>query len=256
MKLPKVVFKVMPIEKNIGFIQWGYFESTDVLSVHDYTIKLFPELANIDNSLSEEEINKQIEEVVEKEYLKKEKLLQERADKYNQLWAPYNDQYLETLSNFFGIVWPSDLEEIEATVGILPVYPRHLDTCSFSIGTGVTDLRLINVCAHEILHFIWFRKLQQMHPEIPRREYDSPYFPWQYSEMVTDPILNNPPFDTMFEFKEIGYNSFYKMEYNGEKVMDVLRNIYAEEIPIEEKIDKGYAYISEALGKDNKQYKK
>jgi hypothetical protein len=74
--------------------------------------------------------------------------------------------------------------------------------------------------------------------------------------MVTDPILNNPPFDTMFEFKEIGYNSFYEMEYKGEKVMDVLRNIYAEEIPIEEKIDKGYAYISEALGKDNKQYKK
>ena len=96
------------------------------------------------------------------------------------------------------IKWPNNLKEISATVGLIPVFPRYLDNFSFSIGTGVDDSKLLEVCAHETLHFLWFEKWKQIHPETPRREYDSPYLVWQYSEMVTDPILNNKPFSTIF----------------------------------------------------------
>ena len=56
--------------------------------------------------------------------------------------------------------------------------------------------------------------------------------------MVTDPILNNSPFSDMFEFIERGYDSFNEL-YDGDRlVMDNLKNIYIENISIEEKIKK------------------
>ena len=119
----------------------------------------------------------------------------------------YNNSYFKALSSYLNIKWPNNLKEISATVGLIPVFPRYLDNFSFSIGTGVDDSKLLEVCAHETLHFLWFEKWKQIHPETPRREYDSPYLVWQYSEMVTDPILNNKPFSTMFEFDERGYDS-------------------------------------------------
>ena len=77
----------------------------------------------------------------------------------------------------------------------------------------------------------------------------SPYISWKYSEMVTDPILNNKPFSDMFDdvFIERGYGSFYEIKDGDNFVMDVLRNIYSENISIDEKIDKGFDYIKRVL---------
>lgn len=131
---------------------------------------------------------------------------------------------------------------------MIPVFPRYLDNFSFSVSTGVEDWKLIEVCAHETLHFLWFEKWKQLYPEIPRREYDTPYLSWKYSEMVTDPILNNKPFSTMFNFIEHGYDSFYEIYDNNELVMDNLRKIFSEEIPVEGKIEKGFSYVKKIYG--------
>ena len=170
------------------------------------------------------------------------------------LWKGYNDIYLKTLASYLNIEWPNDLKEINATIGLIPVFPRYLDDFSFSVGTGIDEARLLAVCAHETLHFLWFEKWKQIHPETPRREYDSPYLVWQYSEMVTDPILNNKPFSQIFNFNERGYDSFYELYDGSIKVMDKLRNIYSKDIPIEEKINTGFDYIIKIL--DKKDYNK
>ena len=249
MALPKIMFKEMTLQENIDVIKWAYFENNGALSVHDFTIKYFPQLVNLDSNLSRDEIYKVIEEVVTNDYNKYKNRIKSETERYNTLWKQYNNSYFKTLSSYLNIEWPSDLKEISATVGLIPVFPRYLDDFSFSIGTDVDDLKLLEVCAHETLHFLWFEKWKQIHPDTPRREYDSPYLVWQYSEMVTDPILNNKPFSTMFEFDERGYDSFYEFEDGSDKVMDKLRNIYSKDIPIEEKIDDGFNYINQVLNK-------
>ena len=233
----------MTLEENIETIKWAYYEDSGLLSVHSYTIQYFPELANIDKSLPQSEVYKIIAEVVEKDYNKYKSRIDEDVKRYNSLWEKYNDLYFETLSKYLEIEWPSNLDIIEGRVGLIPVFPRYLDSFSFSICPGVEDWKIIETCAHETLHFLWFEKWKNIHPETPRREYDSPYITWQYSEMVTDPILNNDPFTNMFDFNEKGYDSFYEM-YDGDTlVMDNLRKIYSENIPINKRIDKGFDYL-------------
>lgn len=61
--------------------------------------------------------------------------------------------------------------------------------------------------------------------------------------MVTDPVLNNKPFNEIFDFTEKSYDSFYKLYDNDSLVMDKLRSIYNKNISIEDKINSGYEYI-------------
>ena len=249
MTLPKIEFKIMTLKDNIDLIKWAYFVKDETLSLHDCVINYFKELDNIDLNLSNEEIKEIIEKVVTDKYKKNENILKSEVNRYNDLWKKYNDKYFETLSSYLNIEWPKNISIINATVGLIPVFPRYLDDFSFSIGTGVDDLKLLEVCAHETLHFLWFEKWKKLHPEIPRREYDSPYLVWQYSEMVTDPILNNKPFSDMFEFTEHGYDSFYELKDGNEKVMDKLRKIYSTGKSTEEKIENGFKYINSIFKK-------
>ena len=62
--IPKIKFKEMTLQENIDIIKWAYYEQNGALSVHDYTIQYFPELAFIDDSITEEKVYQKIEEVV------------------------------------------------------------------------------------------------------------------------------------------------------------------------------------------------
>lgn len=247
MNLPKVKFKEMTLEENIEIIKWAYYEQNDSLNVHDYTVKFFPKLANLDNKLSQEEVYKKIEEVVTETYQKQKEEIKKESEKYNFLLEDINAKYMLELSNYLRVNWPNNIDIIEGTVGIIPIFPRYLDNFSFSIGTNIEKENLIEICAHEILHFLWFEKWKQIHPETPSIEYESPYITWQYSEMVTDPILNNKPFSEIFDFNERGYESFYEMYDGKDLVMDNLRNIYSKNINIEDRIEEGFEYIKNIM---------
>lgn len=251
MNLPKIKFREMTLKENIDIIKWAYYEDDGTLSIHDYTIKYFPELANINKDEPQNEIYKKIEEIVTREYKKNSEIIKNETKRYNEIWKDYNEKYLSLLSKYLEVEWPK-IDIIEASVGLIPVFPRYLDSFSFSVGTGLEDYSLIEASAHETLHFMWFEKWKKIHPETPRREYDSPYITWQYSEMVTDPILNNKPFSDLFTFIEHGYDSFYKLKDGDNLVMDNLRNIYASEKNIEEKMNDGFDYIQSLLNQNRK----
>jgi len=243
MFLPRIVFREMTLEENINIIKWEYFEKEGPLNIQKIVINQFKELDGLDENLSKEEIYKIIKEVVTKYYNKNKEKIKKEVLKYNEIWSKYNDSYFKELSKYLNITWPTSHKIIDAGVGLIPVFPRYLDSFGFSIGINIDEFGVKKISAHETLHFLWFEKWKRLHPETPRREYESPYITWQYSEMVTDPILNNLPFTKIFDFIERGYDSFYEMYDNGELVMDKLRNIYSENIPIEEKINNGFEYL-------------
>ena len=247
MNIPKVKFKIMSLEDNIEVIKWSFYEEDKDLGVKSYTIKYFPELNNIDISISKEEAYKIIEQVVTKKYEEEKNRLSNEVDRYNKIWNQYNDKYFEMLSNYLEVEFPDNIKEIVAQVGFIPVFPRYLNSFSFDISTDVEESKLIEVTAHETLHFLWFIKWNIIHPEIPSSHFESPYIEWKYSEMVTDPILNNKPFNELFNFRERGYDSFYEL-YDGDiLVMDKLRDIYSTNDNIDIKIKNGFEYINKVL---------
>ena len=54
MIIPKIIFREMTLEENIDTIKWAYYENNGSLSVHDFTIGYFEELAVFDEDTPKE----------------------------------------------------------------------------------------------------------------------------------------------------------------------------------------------------------
>ncbi len=233
-----VEFKVMTLEENIDLVKYAYKEKDKTLDTYKYVTGLFPELKEIKMDL---DINKQIEDIVNKRYYDNFDLLNQKITEYSNIWNKYNDIYLKSLSEYFDI---SNLKvsKIIANVGIIPIFPRYLDSYSFSIGI-VDEEKLIETTSHEILHFFWFEKWKEMFPNYKKEEFETPNLIWKYSEMVVDPILNSKIFKDIFKINYKAYDSFYSLYDQEVKVMDKLKEIYNENTSISNKILLGYEYI-------------
>lgn len=233
-----VEFKVMTLEENIDLVKYAYKEKDKTLDTYKYVTGLFPELKEIKKDL---DINKQIEDIVNKRYYDNFDLLNQKITEYTNIWNKYNDIYLKSLSEYFDI---SNLKvsKIIANVGIIPIFPRYLDIYSFSIGI-VDEEKLIETTSHEILHFFWFEKWKEMFPNYKKEEFETPNLIWKYSEMVVDPILNSKIFKDIFKINYKAYDSFYGLYDQEVKVMDKLKEIYNENTSISNKILLGYEYI-------------
>ena len=242
--IPKVVFKKMTLEENIDHIKWMYFNNEGEFSIKNATLEYFPDLKKIDCNMPKEKIYTIIEELVKECYDCSLSKIEKDEKKYNEIWEKYNNHYFTELAQYLNIEWPKDRKIIVANVGLIPIFPRYLDTFSFALSFSMNEADVVEVVAHETLHFLWFEKWKQLYPTCKRKEYDSPFLPWKYSEMVTDPILNSKNINRILNIKEKAYNSFYELIDNkNNNVMDMLKNIYESNDKIEEKIIKGYDYI-------------
>lgn len=165
--------------------------------------------------------------------------IESSISRYQRVWNAINDKYMNALEKYLNISW-SGSDQFMADVGFIPVSPRNLDECSFSITLGIDDDRLINIVSHEVLHFYWFIKFKEVFPNIKRDEYDFPNLPWKYSEMITEAILNSEEVASVTNVKEDCCYNFDR------KIIDKLINIFESELPIEEKIKQGYVLIKSA----------
>ena len=128
--IPKIKFRKMTIEENIDIIKCFYFSNNDFLDIKCYMMILFPELKNIDKTLSKKEVYKKIEEVVIYNYKENEKKIEQEVKRYDIIWSKYNDIYMNAISDYLNINW-SNIDTIDASIGLIPVFPRNLDNNSF-----------------------------------------------------------------------------------------------------------------------------
>ena len=240
---PKIIFKPITLEENIKIIQNFYFEEDKKSDFHNLLCEYFPELHDIHKNISKEEISTKISAIITNYYTSNSQNIKEACKKYSAIWNKYNDTYFKKLADYLNINWPININEITCYIGMLPFFPRDIDNSTFYINPHLNEEKLTEVCAHETLHFLWFTKWKTLYPEIPKAEYESPFLAWQYSEMVTDPILNNTDFQAIFDFTEKSYPEFYKLQKNGKLVMEELKKIYSASTKIEDKITTGYEYL-------------
>lgn len=234
--LPKIVFKPMSLEDNIDNILWTYNDE----EFHDTVCEVFPELKKADNLKNKEEY---ITGLFTNYYKNNIDEINDYVEKYNLLWNEYNDKYMKALSEYLNTSW--DFENITAYVGLVCICPRNLSNHSFEIGVKFADEFVKKICAHETLHFLWFKKWKELYKNCKKSEFESPHIVWKYSEMVVDPIINSKKINNIIHEREEAYVYFYDMMDKNEKVMDILKEICNEDITIEEKIKNGFEYIKE-----------
>ena len=247
--IPKVIFKVMSLEENIENIKWMFFDTEGEFSIRDAVIQYFPDLKDLIDLESKENIYKNIEKLIKECYEYSLEKIELDVKRYNDIWNEYNDRYFSSLRKYLNIDWPSEKQIIVAKVGLIPVFPRYLDEFSFDLSFSLNKEKVVEVTAHETLHFLWFDKWKQLYPNCDRKEYDSPHLTWKYSEMVTDPILNSKDINDVLKIEEKAYDSFYNIKDGNNNMMENLKSIYNSNSSIEFKITNGYEYVKTILEK-------
>jgi len=145
-------------------------------------------------------------------------------------WQKISEEFLGTLADHFETTWPEEKQEIIGNITVLPIFPRYLDKYSFCV--GYQDIqRMIETSAHEIVHFLWFKKWKEVFPESKRRDYESPHLAWRLSEII-DPIILHcqPKINSLIKPKGWGYSSFETIKIGDISMTEHFKKVYTDSV--------------------------
>lgn len=184
---------------------------------------LFEALPDLKNSL-QNAIKKHLAEKREnwKDDIDKE-LIEIKED-----WCKIENSYLNRLSELFETEWTEN-KNIKGYISIISPHPRFLDDYSFFVSNRSNFSSAKEISAHEILHFLWFKKWKEVFPETKQKEMENPYLVWKISEII-DPIIlqTDPIIKELIEPRSWGYKIFDSINLEGVKMQEYFTKIYLD----------------------------
>ena len=224
--IPKVELEIEPPEnREARQIMWFLNSSSKLHS--DFINSLFkslPELKEISFIENEQEKYVKIQNLLKNKREKNKDFLLENFNSIKNDWESRSNNYLKRLSDLFETDWIEN-KNIKGYVALNSPYPRFLDDYSFFMPFE----KARETIAHEILHFIWFKKWKEIFPETERKEMENPYLVWKISEII-DPIIlqTDPIIKELIEPKRWGYAEFENIKINGIKMQEYFTKVYLD----------------------------
>lgn len=227
-KLPQTIFELADTKKEAELSD-GFLENPDFVGLFR---RFRPEIIKIqaesmEKGLPKEERLAKYKEFFDKIHTRDNDLMLEFRERLTKRWEDLAPEFLQALASHFETDWPED-KKITGYVTALPIYPRDLEEYSFLVGYMDLDSS-IETCAHEIVHFLWFKKWKEVFPEIDKSQYNYPNLIWRLSEIMDPIILQcHQKIKDLIQPKRWGYKSFAKVQINGIPMLDHFKNIYLE----------------------------
>lgn len=226
-KLPETRFEQIDIDKETDLVYY-FMKSNRWSFAFD---RVYPELRKIQKeSKDKEECLKRYKEFIEGIHVRDRELMIQAQEQIRSEWEKIGSTFLYTLSEHFETSWPDDKQEIVGYISVLPAYPRFLEDYSFCVGyKDISDM--IETSAHEILHFLWFKKWKEVFPEIERKEYESPNLVWRLSEIMDPIILQcHPKIKELVKPRNWGYRSFASINIGDISMTEHFKRIYLSSV--------------------------
>ena len=224
--IPKVDFVRAPLELEIKFLRDFSQPKNRWKAMMD---QIYPDLTKaLEAAKSEEEEIAACKDFADKEVEKNTEKILKGKEEIQKDWDQVSSGFLTELSAHFETEWPKDKNPILGYVTIVPVFPRFLDKYSFFVGYRKPAVAR-EIIAHEIIHFLWFKKWKEVFPEIARNEYESPHLVWRLSEII-DPIILQcePKIKALIEPVRWGYDSFKNVKIGNVGMTEYFVKIYQD----------------------------
>lgn len=217
--LPKVIFKQIPIELE----EEMFFDFLD----HSWSKMITDKYPGF-LKIKEIENKKERKAAINDEIVKLRAELTEKIAKgletIKSSWLEVEQNVFKTLSEITQEEW--SYKEIIGYISLNPVCPRYLDSWSFSVTYDCEDSN--KVIAHEISHFLYFKKFKSIFPNIGKDRYESPHKEWILSEIVAVIILNDPRMVKIIGSGSGFYDNHRKLKVNGEFLTGIIQDLYNE----------------------------
>jgi hypothetical protein len=136
---------------------------------------------------------------------------------------------LEKIANVISVVinekW-APIDKINIWIGACPIAPRFLDINSFLMPYYHNLDYMINTSAHEMIHFLYFKKWAKLFPKHHLKNYDYPDPVWVLSEILASVIGNDPRIKDLVGSTFEVYPNWKNKEIDGENITAPFARIY------------------------------
>ncbi len=225
--IPEVKFLPADLETEAGLMY--KFSIPGKSPWLDVFYRVYPRLKEIhQNAKSEEEARLECRALTERTIKNNHEAIVRAQDSIQKDWDTVGSEFLKTLAEHFETAWPVDKTQIVGYVSILSVNPRFLDSYSFCVNyLNLKSAR--ETIAHEIVHFLWFKKWKEVFPEMARDTYERPHLVWRLSE-VMDPIILqcDPKIKELIKPEKWGYKSFEGLKIGETSMTEHFSRIYRD----------------------------
>ena len=196
------------------------------------------------NSLDTKGKKQYIDSELKQIYKDNESLLEDKIKAYQKHWDNNQEVIQQAFEEIFHMKLETKFNSMEGKISLNPVSPRYLETSTFDVFYLNSERGALGLSLHEITHFLWFKKWQQLFKDNPE-EYEAPHLKWVFSEMVVESILSDERLKVLNPYTGHNvYEYFYKLEFEGHSVLDILDKLYREN-SIEEFMKKGFEFCKE-----------
>lgn len=145
------------------------------------------------------------DEVIEK-YM--DKVLNSSVEEYKieleKYWRQYEKDILAALSEITGV---SIDTEITCYLRNIHWYPRDLEKQEFALCTQDSLFNSMSTMIHEITHFYYFKKWEEVFPDCLKEHYEAPHPYWHLSELMAYVIDND------IRVRGVSYTTWIQSEY-------------------------------------------
>lgn len=152
----------------------------------------------------------------------------------------------EVLTDIVGYNWQG-YQKIVIHPSFCPIAPRFLRKGSFMVPISCREKYLLKLCAHELTHFIYFKKWHQIFHD-KWNDYEFPHPTWVLSEILVVIIANDQRIKNITKIKEDFYphwrkivkkyklnQVFYKIYQDAENFENFLQRARSEYFKLDKK---------------------
>ncbi len=244
-KIPKFEFELgnsdFYIKKNSIFLLKQYRKGNKSFVLHRILkVSNWKEIFESENFRNEPE-NTLIEHF-RRRYVLEEKEILIKYKIFINRWKQIHNCYNKSLLNFFNLK-KAKMSVIKSYFSIIPISPRSISNWSTPVSIDLKIENQIMILSHEIFHFYYFQKLEEIMPEYKKEisnknsiiAFDSPYLVWHLSEILDFVIMGTETsLHTCFNNKEIefatkwlkGYPIHKSIIINGKNLIEYFEDLY------------------------------
>lgn len=175
--IPKLEFRIdqkRDIEEILQFVKEG----------DQYILDFFPQLRNV----SEDNLQEMVEKTVIDAHKQHDREIRSKLDFLESKQSLLNEA-MRRMSEICEEDWIG-IESVSVVLSVNPIAPRNLQEKYFLLPVYESNETLLGFCAHELLHFIYFKKWSSTYND-SIETYEYPHLTWVLSEILAPIILSD-----------------------------------------------------------------
>lgn len=234
----KLIFSINTFENDYECILSLLILGTEHNRVKQYLCSSFHvDINNIENK-RRQDIDIYLRPIIYTEYTRAEDNMKAKLTGVSDKWSSVREDVSKILCDIFKCECDAEII-IQVLLSINYVCPYDFEQKRIFINYRKTDDEIIESCIHELIHYYWFKKWNNLFEDTSK--FDE-HLVWKFSEIAIDAIFKLSELNKYCVKEKPAYEYFYDIEIGNENMIEHFRKLFFKN-SIHEFMKKGMEYL-------------